>query len=128
MRIENCSQTTFGNVRNSMADLGGDTLIRGIKGKQISKFVAKLDENAKNPVNVDFYVEEGERVSKRKLKADISFNSPYFNFMQTFTKGRFTSTMKFFEKMCKISDKVNAERECAEERYKMFLHKHNIKA
>ena len=126
MRISDSSQQTFGQIRNSITDQGGDAMLRRIKPQKLSKFVAKLTEADNNPANIDFYIKEGDDIFWSKMRADISYNSDYFNYKKTYKQGLFSNAYKFFAKMCKKADKVNERREVAEVRYKMFLTKYGL--
>lgn len=128
MRIENCSQLNFGNLRNTMCDEAGDALMRriGKDGKKISRFADMCSKQETNPVGIEFFFNKGENPNKARLRAEVSVQTPYFTETKQYRQGILTSSMNFFMKMCKKADEMNASREAAEQRYYMFLRKHSI--
>lgn len=128
MRVENCSQLSFGNIRNTMGDAAGMALLErvGKGGKNIARFRALCDEQEANPVGVKFFFKNKENPRRARLRAEVSVSTPYFTGLKRYRQGIFTKPMKFFEKMCKKADKMNEELGFAKERYDMFLKKHSL--
>ncbi len=127
MKIEACSQQNFGSVKNTIGEVACDTLMRRVgRSGEISKLSAMLQEQASNPVNIDFFLKEGVNPRVARLRARVSIDTPYFKADKVYKQGIFSSAMRFFEKMCKKADKMNEKRESAKQRYDMFVRKHSL--